>query len=343
MRGRACRCWAWAGKTWPGRVVTAVAKPASRASRNSRGPADVGVADRVGEMAHGTPELRLDDRLAVRDLATGARLIMLGQHRMGHGMGADRDGRIPGQLGDLVPAEAQAPHHFLRHASRALRQPGDGGEQNVFRPGAQAPIDCRESVPLLGGGPARQVERLPADGEADPFEPRDRALELEPPQASPAFREIRGHEQRPGSRVATKNRGRVLHVVTIAVVEGQGRERFRARRGETGRHLVERHDVESLGAQRPHGRVEEAGRDLEEAVRRERAEGGRADMVEGENHAAAARQGTEPAVSAGGREHAEPGREQAMARQEGHGLSAAAERDRLLDRGPARVKGAASC
>ena len=41
-RGSAWRCAACSGKRWPGRVVTALAKPASRASANSRGPAEAG-------------------------------------------------------------------------------------------------------------------------------------------------------------------------------------------------------------------------------------------------------------------------------------------------------------
>ena len=109
-------------------------------------------------------------------------------------------------------------------------------------------------------------------------------------------------------------RARVLHVVAIAVIERQDRGRPRTAALEPRGQLVEGDDLEPFGPDGFQRQVEEIGRDLKEAVRCEIPENSRTDMMKRENDAAAAGDGSQPAIGSRRGEGPEPGRKQGHTR-----------------------------
>ena len=99
--------------------------------------------------------------------------------------------------------------------------------------------------------------------------------------------------------MALQHRQRLLESVAIAVVEGEGCERDAPPPGPQARHgLGERDELIAEALEAMERRVQEFGRDLEDAVRRKAARRARAHLMQRQNDADATRQRCKEAVEA---------------------------------------------
>ena len=303
---RAC-----SGKIMPGRVVTAVAKPSSAASANSRGPAGSRIAIGIGEMPAGLPELAAPAAAA------------LGHFRAGRcRQAAARRGCViewapivtsvaARALADPLPVEADGfrPARADRPSGASRRARDAPRISRSRRRRAKASRALRTRA-FFGVVRRQQDKAIPSSSSSIASRTADRLLEFHPPQPRGAIGEAGRDVERRRGVVALQRGQHMVEQVAIAVVEGQRGEGPAFAAGQPRHGFVERDDLQSRFAQAGQDGVEEIRRDLQQGVGREIAALRRPDAMKGQDDAAAAKEIAPEAMQARGAKQAEPGRDQ---------------------------------
>ena len=111
-------------------------------------------------------------------------------------MRAGGDERVAGEGGGLVPVHEQPIGDLgAGDAGRGGERAGRG-EEFLFGPRAQRPIDALEGGGLFGRRARLDRDRAPVDFDRRGVEPAQRLFEFEPPQARAAVEEAGGEEDR---------------------------------------------------------------------------------------------------------------------------------------------------
>ena len=225
----------------------------SRLARENEfaGASGARIADGIGEVLNLAPYLALDDRLTLEDFMARETVGVLGEHRMGQRMRADRRERMLAEFAQSAPVETELVDEVYALDASLVGERAGNAEKLSLLASPQGPVERLEGSLLLFRCPGRQIEQPARCLDPHRRQRRDRLLHFHPPHARGAIRETRGDEDSEGRAVLFEDRQGDMGRVAIAVVERQRNER----RGvacpvaNPRDRLVQRDDRETLALQ----------------------------------------------------------------------------------------------
>ena len=215
-------------------------------------------------------------------------------------MRADGDERIGRQPPDLLPVHHEIGAKAVGIDVDAVAKLAHEGARVGLVDGPQPPIDGMERGILLGRRAAPKPPLHAIELHAERIDLDDDLLERQPPQIAVPVRIVGGHVNGEGEVVALEDRVGVFEIVAVAVIEREADEGLAMLAlDQAEMRLVERDDLEAGGSHLADHLLEKIRRHLQDAVRLEAVGLLRADMMQHEDGADAARQRRDHAVRTG--------------------------------------------
>jgi len=204
-------------------------------------------------------------------------------------MGAEGDERMAREGRELLLRHHEILDDRLGVDADCDRRAVEPFDRRVLALGADHLGHAAKGRAHLGAGADITDDRLAAAEVHPPLPAEDRRGRL-PPDGVAAFGKSATDEDGKGNAMPFEDRQRMVAIVAVAVVEGEGGEGpSRFRRVQNGRDLFERHEPVTVGLQLPDRGVEEFRRDLEMRVDVGRGRNEGPDVMQREDRAEPAR------------------------------------------------------